>query len=127
MDKTAVKDLIISQLQAENVKFTESAIERLLDPRYLREEALAEVSDAENRKGVEKLTALVLKRFRKRTKRSKAVDVTLREIDTRTVARDAFGEFPPYQKPAPAKPAEATPTEGENPDETAPDPNAPST
>ena len=107
MDRDAVKDLIVSKLNAETISFTEGAVERLLDPRYLRDEALAAFSAAENRAGVEKVVAQAIKRYRKRAARSKAEAVTFREIDSRTIARDAFGTVPPYQLPKPVAPAEA--------------------
>ncbi|MGF1452161.1 MAG: hypothetical protein ACFB21_08835 [Opitutales bacterium] len=104
MERSAVKELIEQKLSEAGISFTEAAVERLLDPRYLRDEALAEFDDKENRAGVEKIAELAIKRYRKRASRSKADAVTLREIDSRTVARDAFGAFAPYKLPAPPKP-----------------------
>lgn len=107
MDRTAAKEIIEQKFKDANVTWTEGALERLMDPRYLRDEALAEFADKENREGLTAIADSAIKRFQRRAKRSKGASVICRDVDTRAVARNAFGKFAPYKLPEPPKETES--------------------
>ena len=112
MDKSQLRQHIESFFSGKGVRFSEHAIDRLLNPSYLKEDRLSELADKDVQAAVEPLLDECVDRFKKRAKRSRAGragDVKLREIDTRTVVRRYFGKAEPYANP----PKPEAPAEGE--------------
>ncbi len=116
MDKPALKEYIKNYFRGRKINFNEPAVERLLDPRYLKEDTLGDLSDDDVKKAVDPILDACIKRFERRTKRTSVEGLIMRDIDTRAVVRNLSGDTPPYGTPKPEpepEPAEAAEGEGE--------------
>ncbi|MGF1448056.1 MAG: hypothetical protein ACFB20_01415 [Opitutales bacterium] len=113
MDKEALKNFATSYFKDQGVEVSPTALRVLVDSPYLKEKELVEMDEAALKAGVEPVLAEAIKRYKKRTQRSKSGEkAVLRDVDVRSpVSRSGL---PPYavKKAKPAPPEEA-PAEGE--------------
>jgi hypothetical protein len=115
MDVSTLKDSIKNALVSRKIDFTEAALDRLVAPQYVKAGTLEEVSDKQAQSSVEKVVDACVKKLHRRNQRSKVEGVKLREIDTRTVARQAAEDnLLPWGSPK--KPKEEAEAPGEEAD-----------
>ncbi len=113
MDREALRNFATSYFKDQGVEVSPTALRVLVDSPYLKEKELVEMDEEGLKAGVEPVLAEAIKRFKKRTQRSKSGEkAVLRDVDVRApVSRSGQ---PPYavKKTRPAPAAEA-PAEGE--------------